>query len=284
MPAAAEADPSAARQSTGAGNIVFDFVASISPLSIVSGFAVGLLIGLTGVGGGSLMTPLLILVFGAEAPAAVGTDLLYATITKSVGSLVHSRNRNVEWRIVFRLAAGSLPGAVLTLFGMRAVGVSGETIRHLIEVILGVALLLSAATVLARPLIQEMSRRRRRPLGPLTAPATVLSGFVLGVLVTISSVGAGALGMTALILLYPTVPLPRLVGTDIAHAVPLTLIAGIGHLLLGDVNWLLLVSLLIGSLPGIALGSRLSARVPERLLRPLLAAILVVVGIRMVTR
>jgi uncharacterized membrane protein YfcA len=230
------------------------------------------------------MTPLLILLFGTHAPTAVGTDLLYATVTKSAGSLVHGRNRNVDWRIVGRLAAGSVPGAVLTLIGMRVVGIAGEGMSRLIAVTLGVALLLSGAAVLARPLIREAARRRAQQSGSWTAPLTALAGFVLGVLVTISSVGAGALGMTALIVLYPEISLVRLVGTDLAHAVPLTLIAGVGHLLLGDIDWLLLVSLLIGSLPGITIGSRLAARVPERMLRPVLAAVLVAVGVRMVTR
>jgi hypothetical protein len=251
---------------------------------VLSGFVVGLLVGLTGVGGGSLMTPLLILVFGTQATTAVGTDLLYAAVTKSAGSLAHGRNQNVDWRIVARLAAGSLPGAALTIAGLYAAGVRGGTSPRFVTVILGIALLLSAAAVIARPWLRLMIDRHAGDRRHWTGSLTVASGFLLGVMVTISSVGAGALGMTLLVLLYPGVRLVRLVGTDVAHAVPLTLVAGLGHLLLGAVDWRLLASLLIGSVPGIMLGSHMSARLPERVLRPILALILVVVGVRMLTK
>ena len=261
-----------------------DWVTTISPLSVLSGFVVGLLVGLTGVGGGSLMTPLLILVFGATATTAVGTDLLYAAITKSVGSVAHGRKQNVDWTIVGQLAAGSLPGSVLTIAVMYLAGITGDSSPRLITITLGIALVLSAAAVLARPLLRRMVHFHAGERRPSTAPLTVITGFVLGVLVTISSVGAGALGMTLLVILYPGVRLVRLVGTDVAHAVPLTLVAGMGHLLLGAIDWLLLLSLLIGSVPGITVGSHMSARLPERVLRPILAAILVIVGIRMLLK
>ena len=261
-----------------------DLLTAVNPLSVLSGFVVGLLVGLTGVGGGSLMTPLLILVFGTEATTAVGTDLLYAAVTKTAGSIAHGRKQNVDWAIVRRLASGSIPGAMMTVAALYALGIRGGTSPRLITATLGVALVLSAAAVLARPWIRVMIDRHAGERRHWTAPITVLVGFLLGTLVTLSSVGAGALGMTVLVILYPGVRLVRLVGSDVAHAVPLTLVAGIGHLLLGDVDWLLLASLLLGSVPGITLGSHMSARLPERVLRPILAAILVVVGARMLTR
>lgn len=261
-----------------------DWLSAVSPLSVLSGFVVGLLVGLTGVGGGSLMTPLLILVFGATATTAVGTDLLYAAITKSVGSVAHGRKQNVDWTIVGQLAAGSLPGSILTIAVMYLAGITGDSSPGIVTITLGVALVLSAAAVLARPLIRRWAHGHAGERRHWTAPITVITGFALGVLVTISSVGAGALGMTLLVILYPGVRLVRLVGTDVAHAVPLTLVAGMGHLLLGAIDWRLLVSLLVGSVPGITLGSHMSARLPERVLRPILAAILVVVGLRMLTK
>ena len=261
-----------------------DWLSTVSPLSVLAGFVVGLLVGLTGVGGGSLMTPLLILVFGATATTAVGTDLLYAAITKSVGSVAHGRKQNVDWAIVGRLAIGSLPGSAVTIAAMRLAGITGDSSPRLITITLGIALLLSAAAVVARPLIRRISHRHAGEQRSWTGPLTVLTGFALGVLVTASSVGAGALGMTLLVILYPGVRLVRLVGTDVAHAVPLTLVAGLGHLLLGAIDWLLLAALLTGSVPGITVGSHMSARLPERILRPILALILVVVGGRMLTR
>jgi uncharacterized membrane protein YfcA len=259
-----------------------DFLAAVTPLSVLSGFIVGLLVGLTGVGGGSLMTPLLILVFGTEATTAVGTDLLYAAATKSVGTVAHGLGRTVDWPIVARLAAGSMPGTVLTIAALHLSGIRENSSPRLITITLGVALLLSAAAVLGRQWIRRrLTHRRRVAVTPRTVLLTVAAGFILGVLVTISSVGAAALGMTALVCLYPSVPLARLVGSDIAHAVPLTLAAGLGHWLLGSVDWALMIALLLGSVPGIILGSNLSSRLPERVLRPILAAILMIVGLRM---
>jgi|SRR5579862_3313511 len=251
---------------------------------VLSGFVVGLLVGLTGVGGGSLMTPLLILVFGTAPATAVGTDLLYAAVTKTAGSVAHGRKQNIDWRITAWLAAGSLPASVLTIATLYWLGVSGSSTSRLMTLTLGSALVMSAVAVLARPLLRRMIDRHAGERRHWTTPLTVLAGVVLGLLVTISSVGAGALGMTLLVLLYPGVRLVRLVGSDVAHAVPLTLVAGFGHLLLGDINWVLLLSLLLGSVPGITVGSHMSARLPERILRPILAAILVIVGIRMLTR
>jgi uncharacterized membrane protein YfcA len=240
----------------------------INPLYSVSGFAVGLLVGLTGVGGGSLMTPLLVLLFGVHPATAVGTDLIYASI-----------NKTVDWRLVGRLACGSLPAAGVTLFMLHRFGSPPN--GALISTILGVALMLTAISVAFRPWISRLAERLG-DVSPLRQTVlTVLTGAVLGVLVTISSVGAGALGVTALILLYPKLPTVRVVGSDIAHAVPLTLVAGLGHLMVGEVNGAMLVSLLVGSIPGIVIGSQFSARVPDKVLRPILAATLLLVGGRL---
>jgi uncharacterized protein len=247
----------------------------------LSGFAVGLIVGLTGVGGGSLMTPLLMLVFGFSPATAVGTDLLYASITKSGGSLAHSRSRTVRWNVVGHLALGSLPAALLTTVALHKLGVDTGSFNKLITTGLGIALILTAISLIFKSqLLRWVEHRFPRESG---APRnrvgiTILIGALLGVLVTISSVGAGALGTLALVLLYPRMPAVQVVGTDIAHAVPLTLVAGLGHAALGTVDYSLLLSLLVGSLPGIWLGSRLSVRLPERHLRSALAAMLLIIG------
>ncbi len=246
----------------------------------VAGFFVGAIVGLTGVGGGSLMTPLLVLLFGINPAVAVGTDLLYAALTKAGGSLVHGRNNTVVWRIVALLGAGSVPAAALTLWWLSIHSGSTYGGKSLISGTLGIALLLTACALLFRARLQAWAERpgisafRERHLSALT----VITGMILGVLVTISSVGAGALGSAALIFLYPRLSAVRIVGSDIAHAVPLTLVAGLGHWWLGNVDWALLLALLIGSLPGIALGSHAAARIPERVLRPMLATMLIFVG------
>ncbi len=251
----------------------------INPAYSISGFVIGVLVGLTGVGGGSLMTPLLVLVFGIHPATAVGTDLLYASITKTGGTAVHSLNKTVDWRIVGLLGAGSIPAAVVTVFLLNAYGAPAKP--ALISTTLGFALILTAISVAFRPWIAAFAARLGEVSGRRVAVLTVVVGAALGVLVTISSVGAGALGVTALILLYPKLPTVRIVGSDIAHAVPLTLVGGIGHLWMGSVNGPLLASLLVGSIPGIIIGSQFSARVPDRVLRPILAATLLLVGGRM---
>ena len=255
---------------------------AIDPRYVLSGFLVGLLVGQTGVGGGSLMTPLLVLLFGVPPTTAVGTDLLYAAATKSVGTLVHGLNRTVDWRVVRRLASGSTPATLLTLL-LLSRGALGPRIGPMIALILGVMLLLTAASLIFRRQFLAFAGPRLEGIAPRrTAALTVGIGAALGALVTISSVGAGALGVTALLLLYPRAPMARIVGSDIAHAVPLTLIAGAGHWWLGSVDGPLLLSLLCGSIPGIALGSHFAARVPDAVLRPLLAAVLTLVGARLV--
>ena len=247
----------------------------------LSGFAVGLLVGLTGVGGGSLMTPLLILLFGFKPATAVGTDLLYAALTKSGGSWVHHRHGNVDWALAGRLALGSVPAAGLTLLLLARLDVQGQGGTELISLGLGIALLLTSASLIFRRRLLDLARRRSANAGFLqrhVAGLTVAVGAIVGVLVTISSVGAGALGVTALTFLYPNLATRRLVGSDIAHAVPLTFVAGLGHWWLGTVDVALLAALLVGSLPGIALGAHFAARVPERALRGLLASVLLLLG------
>jgi uncharacterized membrane protein YfcA len=258
-------------------------LSTIDPLYSLSGFVVGMLVGQTGVGGGSLMTPLLILLFNVHPATAVGTDLLFAAATKSVGTLVHSRNKTVDWRITLRLAAGSVPATLLTLVALSHWTLVDRRSATLISAVLGVALILTAVAIILRPRLLKLAGGRL-DLVPeqQTMLFTIMTGAVLGFLVSITSVGAGALGVTALIMLYPTTRLSKIVGSDIAHAVPLTLIAGAGHWLLGSVSWVLLVSLLIGSIPGIIIGSQFSARVPEFVLRPVMALILVFVGGRLI--
>jgi uncharacterized membrane protein YfcA len=251
----------------------------IDPLYVVSGFGVGLLVGMTGVGGGSLMTPLLILLFGVHPSTAVGTDLLYASATKAGGSLVHGWSRSIHWPVVIRLCCGSIPASVLTLVVLWRLDLKGSSERSLVNLVLCFALLLTAASLIFRKSILEHYRERLAHVEAGTiAVATVLAGAVLGVLVSISSVGAGAVGVTALLLLYPRLPMASVVGTDIAHAVPLTLAAGIGHWALGEIDWHLMGVLLVGSLPGIMVGSYSAVRVPEKVLRLALAVILIVVS------
>lgn len=254
---------------------------------IVAGFVVGALIGLTGIGGGSLMTPILIVFFGIHPTAAVGTDLLFASLTKSVGTAIHGAQHSVEWRIVGRLSFGSLPGAALTLAALHHVGAHGQAANRSITLLLGILLLVTAAAALVlKPwMLRLVAKLKARPgavvSAETSASVTIAIGFVLGILVTICSVGAGSLGTVALLVLYPRLPVARIVGSDIAHAVPLTLLAGLGHWWLGSVNFSLLAPLLVGSVPGIVLGS-LSARLaPEPLLQILLAMILVFTGLRL---
>lgn len=254
----------------------------IEPLYSIAGVFVGLLVGLTGVGGGSLMTPILVLVFGVHVPTAVGTDLLYASATKLVGTGVHGWRGTVDWRVVRRLATGSVPATLLTLTVLNAAKMRAEDTGHIITTVLGVALILTGfATLFRGAIVARLTGTFSHFSDGRIAWATILLGVVLGMLVTLTSVGAGALGMTALLILYPRFPVARLVGSDIAHAVPLTLIAGIGHWMIGSVDFSLLFSLLIGSVPGIILGSLIASRVSERVLIPLLAATLTVVGAKL---
>jgi uncharacterized membrane protein YfcA len=250
------------------------WAATLLPL-MAAGFAVGVLVGLTGVGGGALMTPLLISSFGVAPPVAVGTDLLYASITKTAGGWRHHVADHVDWPVVCLLAAGSLPAAAVLLAVIALLPeTSTAALAHWIRMGLVVALPLSGLAIVLYPFVT-----RKSPCGdqgdvtPRTA-LTVLFGVLLGLLVTLTSVGAGAIGVTVLAALYPLLPAKRLVGTDIAHAVPLTLVGGLGHLGLGNVDVSLLLALLGGSIPGILIGARLAGLAPEWLLRPILAVTL----------
>jgi uncharacterized protein len=257
-------------------------IQSLEPLYTVAGFAVGLLVGLTGVGGGSLMTPILIVLFGVHPATAVGTDLLYAAATKTAGSLVHGYNRTVDWRVVRRLAAGSVPLTVLTIWALSYININGAAARELIAGVLTLALFATALMLVFRDRIVTRYAARVGALPPQRiATLTVIVGAILGVLVSISSVGAGAIGVTALILLYPQLPTARIVGSDIAHAVPLTLVAGLGHGAMGSLDLHVLLSLLVGSFPGIFVGSWASSRVPDVALRYVLAGVLIIVGTRL---
>ena len=248
----------------------------------LAGFLVGGLVGVTGVGGGSLMTPILIVLFGISPATAVGTDLLFAAATKTVGSLVHGFNGTIEWRVVRLLAAGSLPATALTLVALSWLHMNTGGARHLITSALSVALLLTAVVLIGRNTISAVYARRLSNLSDrVIARTAIVIGAVLGVIVTLSSIGAGAIGATVLALLYPRTAAVRIVGSDIAHAVPLALIAGLGHGAMGSLDLHALVSLLAGSLPGIFVGSSVSPRVPDLGLRYILAAVLITVGTKL---
>ena len=248
----------------------------------LAGVLVGVIVGLTGVGGGSLMTPLLVLLFKFHPVTAVGTDLLYASATKAVGTSVHGWRGTVDWKVVRRLAMGSVPATMLTVLALHYAPPQSKNTGQVVQIMLGMTLILSAIAAVFRPRLV----RRLKPRFDLMSDRkhyglTVLLGVILGVLVSLTSVGAGALGMTALLVLYPDIPINRLVGSDIAHAVPLTLLGGIGHWWLGSVDFSLLASLLIGSIPGIIVGSLVASRVSDRVLGPVLAVILGIVGVRL---
>ena len=250
----------------------------------VAGFFVGVMVGLTGVGGGSLMTPVLVLFFHQNVKTAVGTDLLYAAITKMFGSAVHHSRQTVDWRIFRLLASGSIPASLVTLTTIQYLGKIGKDTEHVILGVLGGMLLVTAiATLFQKQLMKFAGEHNDMRLRRAQVP-TVALGAIIGVLVTISSVGAGAIGVTALLMLYPRLPVSRLVGTDIVHAVPLELIAGGGHWIIGDVNSGLLFNLLVGSIPGVIIGSLLSSRAPDHVLRPALAFVLTLSGLKLLTQ
>ncbi|HTT07712.1 MAG TPA: sulfite exporter TauE/SafE family protein [Gammaproteobacteria bacterium] len=250
-----------------------------------AGFVVGFIVGMTGVGGGSLMTPILVLLFGIKPALAVGTDLLYASITKASGIIVHNKNGTILWPVVGLLALGSVPTSIATVFALKQLSEHGIDPSGLITSALGVALILTSFAILSRNTIIRLTA------GPWFEPMralherhqtamTVGCGFILGVLVTLSSVGAGALGVVLLFFLYPRLPAKQIIGTDLAHAVPLTAVAGLGHAHLGTVDYILLANLLIGSLPGIYLGSNLGVKLPDYVTRPALATMLLFIGVK----
>jgi uncharacterized membrane protein YfcA len=241
-----------------------------------------MLVGMTGVGGGSLMTPILVLLFNFHPATAVGTDLLYASVTKTVGTAVHGKQGTVDWRIVTALACGSVPASILTILVMSRVGTLAAHAAGTLNLLLGGALVLTSISVFFRPWILSWAGHHIHALEPARLRNwTVFLGVMLGILVSVTSVGAGALGTTALLILYPRLPVARIAASDIAHAVPLTLIAGLGHWWLGAIDFTLMLALLAGSIPGIIVGSLLSGRSSDNVLRPVLAITLLVVAVRM---
>jgi uncharacterized membrane protein YfcA len=255
---------------------------------VFAGFFVGLIVGLTGVGGGSLMTPILIFFFGVKPYLAVGTDLLFAAFTKMGGTVKLARSRHIDWPVVINLSAGSIPAALITLYILHRVGPADPAVQSVMTTTLGFALLLTAAATLYKALRGKTSPTTVA-LGQEAAAAKprhwslpLLFGAVIGTLVTLTSVGAGAIGVTVLMLLYPLLPLQRIVAADIAYAVPLTLVAGLGHASIGSVDWPLLGKLLLGSLPGIWVGSHLMSKTPERVIRSLLSFLLAYAGLKLI--
>ncbi len=260
---------------------------SFLPMTL-AGALVGFLIGLTGVGGGSMMTPMLVLLFGVPVPTAVGTDLLYAAITKASGVFAHHQQDTVDWKIVRHMAAGSIPATLLTLMVLHLLDQRGEDVGRLLQATMVLMLSGAAITLLFHQRAMRVLHDNLMPYRPVKpwfylyrAQATILLGVVLGISVTLSSVGAGAVGAALLFLIYPRKPAVTIVGSDIAHAVPLTLLAGLGHLGMGQVDFTLLLSLLAGSLPAIWLGSRVSKRLPEQWLRTGLAWLLLAMAVSM---
>jgi uncharacterized protein len=246
------------------------------------GFGVGAIVGMTGVGGGSLMTPLLLSVFKLNPAVAIGTDLWFAALTKSAGAVSHHRAGHVDWRLTGLLLAGSIPAALGTIALMHATGLT-KAWAGTLTFSLGIALLLTAIVVAYRKAWHRVGLRLEGFIAPSRKPLlTVLCGLILGALVSLSSIGAGAIGATLIMLLYPRMESHRVVGTDIAHAVPLTLVAGVGYATLGHVDWELLLSLLLGSIPGIWLGAQLTQTMPERLVRTLLCVSLVGAGLKVI--
>jgi uncharacterized protein len=256
---------------------------------IFAGFIVGLIVGLTGVGGGSLMTPILIFGFGIKPYLAIGTDLLFAAFTKLGGTVNLARTKTVDWKIVASLCAGSIPAALITIYFLHSVGTTSPAVQKVMTTTLGFALLLTALATLYKAVKGKASPRDLSPeqLVAATKPRhwalPVLFGALIGALVSVTSVGAGAIGVTVLMLLYPALPLSRIVAADLAYAVPLTLVAGLGHASIGSVDWSLLAKLLAGSLPGIWLGTQFSTKVPERALRSLLSVLLAYAGFKLIT-
>lgn len=262
-------------------------LSSFDPLYSLSGFFVGALVGITGVGGGSLMTPLLVLLFGVHPATAVGTDLLYAAVTKSAGTAVHGMHGRINWRIVGCLAAGSVPAALLMLWLLSGIDRKSIEVAHTITTALGWLLLMTAFMLVFRTQVLAMAQRaigERQAMRPATtAILTVVLGLALGILVTLTSVGAGALGVTILLILYPRLDVREIVGSDIVHAVPLTLIGGMGYWMIGEIDWGMLFALLVGSIPGIIAGSLLAPKLHERTIRLVLACTLGVVAVKLLT-
>ena len=242
---------------------------------IFAGASVGFVIGITGVGGGSLMTPLLVLGFQVQPAIAVGTDLLYAAITKAGGVYSHHKFKNIDWTIAKNLCLGSIPASIVSVFVIQALNISDDVFAQIISLVLGIMLVCTSIVIIFKQrLIKLKSTKKPKPRN------IIILGACLGVLVTISSVGAGAIGSAILLILYPKMLSNKVVGTDIAHAVPLTAIAGLGHLHLGNIDFNLLTSLIIGSLPAVYLGSKVGKVIPDKMLKNIIATILMLMGLR----
>jgi uncharacterized membrane protein YfcA len=245
----------------------------------LAGALVGFIVGITGIGGGSLMTPAL-LMMGIPAATAVGTDLMYAAITKGSGAYAHALKKNVNWRVALLLGSGSLPATLLTVIYIKTRYVSGDEYEYLLKSSLGIMLIMTALVILLRKTLLARLGQRSALTPRQLDSATVVLGFFLGIFVTLTSVGAGAVCAAVLMLLYPSMKAREIVGTDIAHAVPLTLIAGIGHALLDNINWMLLLYLVAGSVPAIHLGTHVSTHLPEKVMKMTLALLLLAIGTR----
>ena len=256
-------------------------------IHIAAGGIVGLIIGLTGVGGGSLMTPILVLGFGITPSIAVGTDLLYAAITKCNGIYFHHRNHTIDWKIAALLGCGSIPSSIITVNFLGHIKAQGFNYDEVMMLTLSFMLILTSIIILVKnQLLSYINRRHSESrliyfIRRFRPQITICSGIALGVLVTLSSVGAGAIGSAILFLLYPSKKSVSIVGTDLAHAVPLTAIAGAGHLHFGNVDFNLLTGLLIGGVPAIYIGSHIGKRLPDHILRPFIALILLLMGIKL---
>ena len=249
---------------------------------VVAGALTGFLVGLVGVGGGALMTPILLLVFGVAPMSAVGTDLWFAAITKMFATKVHHGHGLIDWQVARRLWAGSLSAAAATIIWMKCHPINSGSVSFLKSAI-AIAVIITAISMLLQKPLHALGRRFRvtdaQHFLAIQAPLTILAGAVLGGLVSLTSVGAGTLGAVFLAYLYPLrMTAPRLVATDIVHAIPLAIFAGFGHLLIGNVDFRLLGNLLLGSVPAVLLGATLSSRLPHNVLKSLLAIVLVVIG------
>ncbi len=252
----------------------------------IIGFIVGFIVGMTGVGGGSLMTPILVLGFGIQPAVAVGTDLLYAAITKSGGVFVHHKHGNIQWKILKLLFIGSIPASLCSILIIKYLKNAGINYDHLIITTLSIALILTSIFLLSRDQLHKLSTDKNSATikalhRKFRKPITIFAGALIGVLVTFSSVGAGVIGAAFLFFLYPKYKAIKIVATDIAHAIPVTAIAGLGHAHIGTVDFVLLGNLIIGSLPGIYLGSKFGTFLPDKIMRPVLACILLIIGLRL---
>ncbi|AXI02434.1 sulfite exporter TauE/SafE family protein [Aquirhabdus parva] len=260
---------------------------------ILAGLLVGFCVGVTGVGGGSLMTPILISVMGVPANVAIGTDLLYASISKFCGSLVHAKKLNIVWPIVLWLAIGSIPASLGTTWALHHFFSSANEYKKLLTMVLGFMLVLTGVSIVFRAQIERFFARKRHDSSERSQdehatallknkPLVVFMGAVLGIFVTLSSVGAGAFGVMALVLLFPNLPMIRVIGSDVAHAVLLTLVAGLGHLVSGNVDFHMLTMLLIGAIPAIIIGTLISSRLPEHHIRRILGITLLLLGVNFI--